>query len=82
MGKLPLKGLDEAVVKVYDKERFPNQESVDFGTVNFGGGGTFALYSLLCRHTKVSLLPYDRSADEVMHLDETLEKKSKRDSRT
>lgn len=30
-------------------------------------GGTFALYSLLCRHAKVGLLPNDRSADEVMH---------------
>lgn len=30
-------------------------------------GGTFALYSILCRHAKVSLLPNDRSANEVMN---------------
>lgn len=30
-------------------------------------GGTFALYSLLCRHAKVGLLPNDTSANEVMH---------------
>jgi 1,4-dihydroxy-2-naphthoate octaprenyltransferase len=29
-------------------------------------GGTFALYSLLCRHAKVGLLPIDRTANEVM----------------
>ncbi|KAF7822183.1 potassium transporter 25-like [Senna tora] len=34
---------------------------------NDGEGGTFALYSLLCRHAKVGLLPCDRSTDEVMH---------------
>ncbi|XP_016651175.1 PREDICTED: potassium transporter 2 [Prunus mume] len=32
-----------------------------------GEGGTFALYSLLCRHAKVGLLPNDTSANEVMH---------------
>ncbi|KAL4632995.1 hypothetical protein ACB092_04G089800 [Castanea dentata] len=31
-----------------------------------GEGGTFALYSLLCRHAKVGLLPIDTSANEVM----------------
>ncbi|RVW52475.1 Potassium transporter 25 [Vitis vinifera] len=31
-----------------------------------GEGGTFALYSLLCRHAKVGLHPNDRSANEVM----------------
>lgn len=30
-------------------------------------GGTFALYSILCRHAKVGLLPNDRAANEVMH---------------
>ncbi|CAA0833104.1 Potassium transporter 6 [Striga hermonthica] len=29
-----------------------------------GEGGTFALYSLLCRHAKVNLLPSSQSADE------------------
>ncbi|WVY94520.1 hypothetical protein V8G54_033608 [Vigna mungo] len=29
-----------------------------------GEGGTFALYSLLCRHTRVSLLPNTQLADE------------------
>ncbi|KAK6261489.1 hypothetical protein QUC31_007305 [Theobroma cacao] len=32
-----------------------------------GEGGTFALYSLLCRHAKVGLLPNDKSANDVMH---------------
>ncbi|KAL6183312.1 hypothetical protein ACLB2K_044723 [Fragaria x ananassa] len=32
-----------------------------------GEGGTFALYSLLCRHAKVGLLPNDKSSNEVMH---------------
>jgi KUP system potassium uptake protein len=27
-------------------------------------GGTFALYSLLCRHAKLSLLPNQQAADE------------------
>lgn len=30
-------------------------------------GGTFALYSLLCRHAKVGVLPIDRSVNGVMH---------------
>ena len=29
-------------------------------------GGTFALYSLLCRNAKVGLLPSDRSANQIM----------------
>lgn len=29
-------------------------------------GGTFALYSLLCRHAKFSLLPNQQSADEEL----------------
>ncbi|KAG6627688.1 hypothetical protein CIPAW_15G146500 [Carya illinoinensis] len=32
-----------------------------------GEGGTFALYSLLCRHAKVGLLPIDRSSIEAMN---------------
>ncbi|KAK7320199.1 hypothetical protein RJT34_04935 [Clitoria ternatea] len=35
-----------------------------------GEGGTFALYSLLCRNAKVGLLPCDRSANEVMLYEE------------
>ncbi|WCJ20062.1 Potassium transporter family protein [Euphorbia peplus] len=31
-----------------------------------GEGGTFALYSLICRHTKVSLLPNRQVADEAL----------------
>ncbi|KAL5983867.1 Potassium transporter 7 [Asimina triloba] len=31
-----------------------------------GEGGTFALYSLLCRHAKVSLLPNQQAADEEL----------------
>ncbi|GLT55876.1 hypothetical protein SLA2020_289610 [Shorea laevis] len=34
-----------------------------------GEGGPFALYSLLCRHAKVGLLPNDTSANEVMQYD-------------
>jgi KUP system potassium uptake protein len=30
-------------------------------------GGTFALYSLLCRYAKLSLLPYQQTADESMY---------------
>jgi KUP system potassium uptake protein/transcriptional repressor NF-X1 len=33
-------------------------------------GGTFALYSLLCRNAKVGLLPCDKTAIEVMLFDE------------
>lgn len=33
-------------------------------------GGTFALYSLLCRHAKVGLLPSDKTAAETMHHEE------------
>lgn len=32
---------------------------------NIFAGGTFALYSLLCKHAKVGLLPNDKAADEV-----------------
>ncbi|KAF5207110.1 Potassium transporter [Thalictrum thalictroides] len=31
-----------------------------------GEGGTFALYSLICRHVKVSLLPNSQVADEAL----------------
>ncbi|XP_062112679.1 potassium transporter 4-like [Humulus lupulus] len=31
-----------------------------------GEGGTFALYSLLCRHAKFSLLPNQQAADEEL----------------
>lgn len=44
-------------------------------------GGTFALYSLLCRHAKVGLLPSDRSTDEVMHYEERSFSDVKMDSR-
>lgn len=44
-------------------------------------GGTFALYSLLCRHAKVGLLPSDKSATEIMHHEEGTASKMKVDSR-
>lgn len=44
-------------------------------------GGTFALYSLLCRHAKVGLLPNDRSTDEVMHYEREIPFKMKEESR-
>ena len=31
-------------------------------------GGTFALYSLLCRHAKFSLLPNQQAADEELSM--------------
>ncbi|XP_027125891.1 potassium transporter 25 isoform X1 [Coffea arabica] len=34
-----------------------------------GEGGTFPLYSLLCRHAKMGLLPNDRSASEIIQHD-------------
>lgn len=34
--------------------------------MDFPLGGTFALYSLLCRHAKVSLLPNRQVADEAL----------------
>lgn len=33
---------------------------------DFLSGGTFALYSLLCRHAKFSLLPNQQAADEEL----------------
>ncbi|PSR96521.1 Potassium transporter like [Actinidia chinensis var. chinensis] len=48
---------------------------------NDGEGGTFALYSLLCRHAKVGLLPNDKSTNEVMQYDEETPSKTKEDSR-
>ncbi|KAG8099144.1 hypothetical protein GUJ93_ZPchr0013g35320 [Zizania palustris] len=40
---------------------------VVYGDLNDNGeGGTFALYSLLCRHAKFSLLPNQQSADEEL----------------
>ncbi|PQQ15451.1 potassium transporter 2 isoform X2 [Prunus yedoensis var. nudiflora] len=47
-----------------------------------GEGGTFALYSLLCRHAKVGLLPNDTSANEVMHYETGSPFKIKVESRT
>ena len=36
------------------------------GADDNGEGGTFALYSLLCRHAKMSLLPNQQAADEEL----------------
>ncbi|CAL0331132.1 unnamed protein product [Lupinus luteus] len=46
-----------------------------------GEGGTFALYSLLCRNAKVGLLPCDRSTNQVMLCEETSPSKNNADSR-
>ncbi|KAJ8537074.1 hypothetical protein K7X08_035475 [Anisodus acutangulus] len=46
-----------------------------------GEGGTFALYSLLCRHANVGLLPSDVSATELMHQEEETPTKMKVESR-
>ncbi|KAK8947113.1 Potassium transporter 7 [Platanthera zijinensis] len=42
-----------------------------------GEGGTFALYSLFCRHAKFSLLPNQQAADEESSLKRFLEKHKK-----
>lgn len=34
-------------------------------------GGTFALYSLLCRHARLSMLPNQQPADERLHAYDT-----------
>lgn len=44
-------------------------------------GGTFALYSLLCRRANVGLLPSDTSFTELMHLEEGTPSKMKAESR-
>lgn len=46
-----------------------------------GEGGTFALYSLLCRRANVGLLPSDLSATELMHQEEGTPSKMKVESR-
>lgn len=46
-----------------------------------GEGGPFALYSLLCRHAKVGLLPDDATANEVMDYDVGSPPKTKVESR-
>ncbi|OMO88829.1 potassium transporter, partial [Corchorus capsularis] len=46
-----------------------------------GEGGTFALYSLLCRHAKVGLIPNDKTADEVMHYEAGSSNRTKIESR-
>ncbi|XP_070024721.1 potassium transporter 25-like isoform X2 [Nicotiana sylvestris] len=46
-----------------------------------GEGGTFALYSLLCRHANVGLLPSDISTTELMHQEEGTPSKMKVESR-
>lgn len=34
--------------------------------LKYGVGGTFALYSLLCRHAKLSILPNQEATDEEL----------------
>ncbi|KAF9667495.1 hypothetical protein SADUNF_Sadunf15G0028900 [Salix dunnii] len=46
-----------------------------------GEGGIFALYSLLCRHCKVGLLPNDRSTEEIMQHEEVSTLRGKVESR-
>ncbi|KAL5545219.1 hypothetical protein UlMin_009003 [Ulmus minor] len=46
-----------------------------------GEGGTFALYSILCRHAKVGLLPNEKSSNEVMTYDAGSPFKTKVESR-
>jgi len=44
-------------------------------------GGVFALYSLLCRHAKVGLIPNDTSTNEVMQHEEESAFRGKVESR-
>jgi KUP system potassium uptake protein/transcriptional repressor NF-X1 len=44
-------------------------------------GGVFALYSLLCRHAKVGLIPNDTSTNEVMQHEEESTFRGKVESR-
>ncbi|KAK8569415.1 hypothetical protein V6N13_046472 [Hibiscus sabdariffa] len=46
-----------------------------------GEGGTFALYSLLCRHGKVGLLPNDKRDNNIMQYDHECPTRSKLESR-
>lgn len=47
-------------------ERFWSIFSSMLTTYSITSGGTFALYSLLCRHGKFSLLPNQQAADEEL----------------
>ncbi|KAM7278373.1 hypothetical protein ACFE04_005507 [Oxalis oulophora] len=44
-------------------------------------GGVFALYSLLCRHAKVGLLPNDRTANSIVNSDADSSRSNKSESR-
>ncbi|XP_028780243.1 potassium transporter 4 [Neltuma alba] len=70
------------LLKHYDEETILGTFSLIFWTLTFipllkyvlillaaddnGEGGTFALYSLLCRHAKFNLLPNQQAADEEL----------------
>ncbi|GFY84476.1 potassium transporter 2 [Actinidia rufa] len=69
----PRKPLDLEKKMEEDQAQLNNhdQEDHDFvrrpeGVPSPGVGGTFALYSLICRHAKVSLLPNRQVADEAL----------------
>ncbi|KAL0415589.1 UNVERIFIED_CONTAM: Potassium transporter 2 [Sesamum latifolium] len=42
-----------------------------------GEGGPFSLYSLLCRHARVGLLPRNRGSDKILHHEEDSSSKGK-----
>ncbi|KAM7471064.1 hypothetical protein LguiA_009247 [Lonicera macranthoides] len=46
-----------------------------------GEGGTFSLYSLLCRHANVGLLPNDKSSSQIMYCEMGSPSKRKVESR-
>ncbi|TYG91974.1 hypothetical protein ES288_A12G306100v1 [Gossypium darwinii] len=48
---------------------------------NDGEGGTFALYSLLCKHAKVGLLPNDKTSDDVTKCETGSPSRTKAESR-
>ncbi|PPD83572.1 hypothetical protein GOBAR_DD19505 [Gossypium barbadense] len=48
---------------------------------NDGEGGTFALYSLLCKHAKVGLLPNDKTSDDVTNNETGSPSRTKAESR-
>lgn len=55
----------------WDHYQYPFWNVNDCLNLHANAGGTFALYSLLCRHAKVGLLPNHEVADDELLLYET-----------
>ena len=52
--------------ELVDKARATQSQPHEYNTDDNGEGGTFALYSLFCRHAKFSLLPNQQAFDEEL----------------